>query len=104
VLESDPHKGPQAWHHDDLQHVEKDPAFVKDPNLRSMSSFVGLTDGAKLDKKPSSSPFKNYDTIIYNKGDILIIPVTRLHRGCGNYKNRNYRLYLFILKIEKEKQ
>jgi hypothetical protein len=42
-------------------------------------SFVDLSDGCE------AAEFK---------GDIVYLPISRLHRGCGGYATTNYRLYV----------
>jgi hypothetical protein len=94
VIKSFPKMTPQAWHWDDAQHDPEMRGFVECPDERTLISFVGLTEGCKLDVRPSTQPFRSYDTIRYGKGDIIYLPVSREHRGCGSYLEENYRLYI----------
>jgi hypothetical protein len=94
VIKSLPRKRPQRWHWDDLQDEAKAAGFIENNDERTLISFIGLSDDCKLDVRPSSNAFKSYDCLSYGKGDMIYLPITREHRGCGTYHQDNYRFYI----------
>jgi hypothetical protein len=93
VLKSLPGKSAQNWHWDEEQHEEGKIGYIANKDERSLISFIGLSDSCRLDVRPSTS-FKPYDTIYYGKGDMIYLPISREHRGCGRFREENFRFYI----------